>query len=205
MAQLYYYKYIFHNYLEQPTGNQTIHPTVECLEEKYWYYQPMYYTKKKSLNLGPVLQEYWWISVCGQSWLSVLARSVVLGMIWYFKNQFSPDQDVIQSIVLFYEKWNDINFNIMSILSRNICPQNFKTNTFCQGILRDEKLMNRLIPLHINTDSLPVHQSVPPSLYRFFSQNCLHILSKVFRSTAKQPTPEVGSIRCGSSRIQKSY
>ena len=35
--------------------------------------------------------------------------------------------------------------------------------------------------------------------------NCLPILSKVFRSTAKQPTPEVGSIRCGSSRIQRSY
>ena len=34
---------------------------------------------------------------------------------------------------------------------------------------------------------------------------CLHILSKVFRSTAKQPTPGVGSIRCGSSRIQRSY
>ena len=32
-----------------------------------------------------------------------------------------------------------------------------------------------------------------------------HILSKVFRSTAKQPTPEVGSIRCGSSRIQRGY
>ena len=59
--------------------------------------------------------------------------------------------------------------------------------------------------IHTNIDSLPVHPSVPPSLYPFFSQNCLHILSKVFRSTAKQPTPEVGSIRCGSSRIQRSY
>ena len=55
--------------------------------------------------------------------------------------------------------------------------------------------------IHKNTDSSPVHPSIPPSLYPFFSQNCLHILSKVFRSTAKQPTPEVGSIRCGSSRI----
>ena len=63
----------------------------------------------------------------------------------------------------------------------------------------------RCTKIHINTDSLPVHQSVPPSLYRFFSQNCLHILSKVFRSTAKQPTPEVGLIRCGSSRTQRSY
>ena len=63
----------------------------------------------------------------------------------------------------------------------------------------------RCTKIHINTDSLPVHPSVPPSLYRFFSQNCLHILSKVFRSTAKQPTPEVGSIRCGSSRIHRSY
>ena len=35
------------------------------------------------------------------------------------------------------------------------------------------------------TDSLRVHRSVRPSLYRFYSQNCLHILSKVFRSTAK--------------------
>ena len=29
--------------------------------------------------------------------------------------------------------------------------------------------------IHINTDSLPVHPSVPPSLYPFFSHNCLHI------------------------------
>ena len=52
--------------------------------------------------------------------------------------------------------------------------------------------------IHINTDSLPAF--IP-----FFSQNCLHILSKVLRSTEKQPTLEVGSIRCGSSRIQRSY
>ena len=45
--------------------------------------------------------------------------------------------------------------------------------------------------IHINIDSLPVHPSVPPSLYPFFSQNCLHILSKVIRSTVKQPTLEV--------------
>ena len=33
----------------------------------------------------------------------------------------------------------------------------------------------------------------------FCSDKCrLHILSKVFRSTEKHPTPEVGSIRCGS-------
>ena len=50
----------------------------------------------------------------------------------------------------------------------------------------------------INTDSLRVPRSVRPSLYPFYSQNCLHILSKVFRSSARQPTPEVGSIRCGS-------
>ena len=35
----------------------------------------------------------------------------------------------------------------------------------------------------INTDSLRVHRSVRPSLYPSSSQNCLHILSKVFRST----------------------
>ena len=33
----------------------------------------------------------------------------------------------------------------------------------------------------------------------------LHILSKVFRSTAKQPTQEVGSIRHGSLKISRSY
>ena len=43
------------------------------------------------------------------------------------------------------------------------------------------------------------------NLYPFFSRNCLHILSKVFRSTAKQPTREVKSIRWGSLRIQRSY
>ena len=32
-----------------------------------------------------------------------------------------------------------------------------------------------------------------------------HILSKVFRSTAKQPSTDVGSIRCGPLRIQRSY
>ena len=56
----------------------------------------------------------------------------------------------------------------------------------------------RCTKIPINTDSLRVPRSVRPSLYPFFSQNCLHILSKVFRSTARQPTPEVGSIRCGS-------
>ena len=50
----------------------------------------------------------------------------------------------------------------------------------------------------INTDILRVHRSVLPSLYPFYSQNCLHILSKTFWSTAKHPTKEMGSIRCGS-------
>ena len=63
----------------------------------------------------------------------------------------------------------------------------------------------RCTNIHINIDSLRVHRSVRPSLYPLYSQNCLHILSKVFRSTARQPTQEVGSIRCGSSRIQKNY
>ena len=60
-------------------------------------------------------------------------------------------------------------------------------------------LPNRKIP--INILSLPVQPSALPSLYPFFLQSCLHILSKVFRSTAKQPTVEVGWIRCGFSRI----
>ena len=63
----------------------------------------------------------------------------------------------------------------------------------------------RCTKIPINTDSLRVPRSVRPSLYPFYSPNCLHILSKVFRSTAKQPTPEVGSIRCGYSRIPKNY
>ena len=46
--------------------------------------------------------------------------------------------------------------------------------------------------IHINIDSLPVRPGAPPSLYPFFLQSCLHILSKVFRSTAKQPILEVG-------------
>ena len=36
-------------------------------------------------------------------------------------------------------------------------------------------------------------------------KNRWHILSKVFRSTARQLTQKVGSIRCGSSRIQNNY
>ena len=59
----------------------------------------------------------------------------------------------------------------------------------------------RCTKIHITIDSLRVHRSVRTSLYPFYSQHCLHILSKVFRSTARQPTQEVGSIRCGSSRI----
>ena len=38
---------------------------------------------------------------------------------------------------------------------------------------------------HINIDSLPFWPGVPTSLYPFFLQSCLPILSKVFRSTAK--------------------
>ena len=51
--------------------------------------------------------------------------------------------------------------------------------------------------IHINTDSLQVRQSVQPSLYPFYSQNCLHILSKVFISTctSRQLTQEVGSYK----------
>ena len=62
-------------------------------------------------------------------------------------------------------------------------------NLICHTYIGFQRCTN----IHINTNSLPVHPSVPPNLYPFFSQNCLHILSKVFRSTAKQPTQEVGS------------
>ena len=50
----------------------------------------------------------------------------------------------------------------------------------------------RCTKIHINIDSLRVHQSVQPSLCPFYSQNCLHILSKVSRCTARQPTPWSG-------------
>ena len=63
----------------------------------------------------------------------------------------------------------------------------------------------RCTKIHINIDSLRVYRSVRPSLYPFFSKNCLHILSKVFRSTTRQPTQEVGSFKSGSSRIQNNY
>ena len=62
----------------------------------------------------------------------------------------------------------------------------------------------RCIKIHLNIDSLLLQPSAPSSLYPFFLPNCLHILSKVFRSTAKQPILEVGWIRCGSSKIQRS-
>ena len=51
----------------------------------------------------------------------------------------------------------------------------------------------RYTKIHINTDLLRVNQSVRPSLYPFYSQYCVHILSNVFRSTTKQPTEEVNS------------
>ena len=61
----------------------------------------------------------------------------------------------------------------------------------------------RCTKIHINIESLRVHRSVRPSLFPFYSQNCLYISCNVSRSTARQPTQGVGSIRCGSSRIQK--
>ena len=45
--------------------------------------------------------------------------------------------------------------------------------------------------IHINIDSLWVHRSVRPSLCPFYYKNYLHILSKVFRSTARQHTQGV--------------
>ena len=63
----------------------------------------------------------------------------------------------------------------------------------------------RCTKIHINIGSLRVHQSVRLSLCPFDSPNCLHILSMVSRSTARQPTQGVGSIRRGSSKIQKNY
>ena len=54
-------------------------------------------------------------------------------------------------------------------------------------------------------NSFRVPRSVRPSFYPFYSQNSFLILSKVFRSTAKQFTQQVGSIRCGFSRMQKNY
>ena len=36
----------------------------------------------------------------------------------------------------------------------------------------------RCTKIHINTDSLRVHRSVRPSLYPFYSQNCLHIIKQ---------------------------
>ena len=46
----------------------------------------------------------------------------------------------------------------------------------------------RCTKIHIHIDSLRVHRSVRPSLSPFYSQNYLHILSNVFRSTTRQPT-----------------
>ena len=76
-----------------------------------------------------------------------------------------------------------------------------RTNSICHIFIG----FQRCIKIHINIDSLPVRPGAPLSLYPFFLQSCLHILSKVFRSTAKQPILEVVWIRCGSSKIQGSY
>ena len=43
----------------------------------------------------------------------------------------------------------------------------------------------RCTKIPINTDSLRVHRSVRPSLYPFYSQNCLHILSKGIQKYCK--------------------
>ena len=83
---------------------------------------------------------------------------------------------------------------------------NHKSVLTCSGIqTTDEELdlpyiywIPKMHKNPYNTGSLQVPRSGRHSLCPFYSQNCLHILSKVFRSTAKHPTPEVGSIRCGS-------
>ena len=78
-----------------------------------------------------------------------------------------------------------------------------RTNSICHIFIG----FQRCIKIHINMYSLPIQPSAPPSstIYPFFLQSCLHILSRVFRSTAKQSILEVGWIRCGSSKIQRSY
>ena len=42
-------------------------------------------------------------------------------------------------------------------------------------------------------------------LHPFFSQSFIHILSKIFKSAAKQPTQEVEWIRCWSIKIKRRY
>ena len=93
---------------------------------------------------------------------------------------------------------------VLTTTNRSSPPSEYSQivrSSLCLTFIR----FRRCTKIHINIDSLRVHRSVQPSLYPLYSQNCLHILSKVFRSTARQPTQEVGSIRCGSSRIQKNY
>ena len=51
----------------------------------------------------------------------------------------------------------------------------------------------------------PVQPSIPRSLYPFFLESCLRILSKVFRSSTKPPILEVEWIRCGSLKIQRGW
>ena len=61
-------------------------------------------------------------------------------------------------------------------------------------IILDKIGFQKCIKTHINIDSLPVQPGASPSLYLFFLQSCLHILSKVFRSTAKQPRSGVNQM-----------
>ena len=72
------------------------------------------------------------------------------------------------------------SFGIRQMMKSWICPTLI-------GFIRCTKIPT-------NTDLLRVHRSIRPSLYLLYSQHCLHIFNKVFRSTAKQPTKERSGI-----------
>ena len=96
----------------------------------------------------------------------------------------------------------DLNIKIIgSDIHTSVYEKNAMTSDFLLLIW-----FKRCIKIDINIDSLPVQPGAPPNFYLFFLQSCLHILSKIFRRTAKQPILELGWIKCWSQKkIQKSY
>ena len=65
-----------------------------------------------------------------------------------------------------------------------------RTTSICHIFI----VFQRCIEIHINIYSLPVRSGAPPSLYPFFLQCCIHILSKVFRSETAYSRSEVNQM-----------
>ena len=110
-------------------------------------------------------------------------------------------------IWIFVHLRNPINVRQIDLLTRAeggkdrfVVVQHLWCRKICQIVCRVSRkwMESKFQSSESFSNSLRTNPSVQPSLYPFYSQNCLHISNKVSGSTAQQPIPEVGSIICGS-------